>query len=71
MTNIMIDMTNKNKRHEVNICTYCNSNLFPRGRLISPNDRQAKQTEKGDWKCGVCVTEDVKKSLSLFGGPKK
>ena len=37
------------------------------GKPIDPiTDHSAKQTEKGDWKCGGRVDEDTKKVLMLL-----
>jgi hypothetical protein len=47
---------------------YCDHDKYPYGRVIMPYDKDARVTARGDHKCGDCVREDVKKSLSLFGG---
>jgi hypothetical protein len=69
---IMIDLTSRpHRRYEINRCFYCDHKKFPHGKPIDPTtDIHAKPTERGDWKCGTCIGEDVKKSLSLFGGSK-
>jgi hypothetical protein len=71
----MIDMTSgPRKRYVINRCHYCNHDKYPNGKPIDPTtDHNAKQTEKGDWKCGVCVAEETTKLLSLFrgGGERK
>jgi hypothetical protein len=73
MTDIMIDMTSRpRKRYQINRCHSCSHDLYPEGKPIDPTtDKHAKQMEDKSWKCGVCVAEDVKKSLSLFGGQRK
>jgi hypothetical protein len=67
MTDIMIDMTSRpRKRYVINRCHYCDHDNFPDAKPIDPTiDHNAKKTEKGDWMCGVCVSERM---LSLFGG---
>jgi hypothetical protein len=73
MTDIMIDLTSRpRKRYEIHRCHYCDHDLYPAGKPIDPTtDHNARQMEDGSFKCGVCVAEDVKKSLSLFSGRKK
>lgn len=73
MTDIMIDMTSRPyKRYKINRCHYCDHDKYPEGKIIDPTtDKHAKQTEIEDWMCGVCVLEEDKKLLSLFGGQKK
>jgi hypothetical protein len=73
MADIMIDLTSRpRKRYTVHRCFYCDNSKFPHGRVIDPTtDIYAKIMEDGSHKCGVCVGEDVKKSLSLFGGSSK
>ena len=69
----MIDMTSRpHKRYNINRCHYCDHDRYPEGKSIDPTtDKHAKKTEKGDWICGVCVTEQNSKLFSLFGGQKK
>jgi hypothetical protein len=53
-------MTNRNRRHVTgtSLCHYCRSDLFPHGKIIDHStDKLARRTSKGDWICGVCVTE--------------
>jgi hypothetical protein len=64
---ILTDKTDKNKRHTLHRCFYCDHDKYPQGRVIMPYDKDAKITARGDHKCGVCVREDVRKSVSLFG----
>ena len=68
----MIDLTSRPRnRYEIHRCFYCDHDKFPHGKPIDPTtDRYAKQMEDGSFKCGTCIGEDVKKSLSLFGGNK-
>ena len=48
-------------------CHYFGHDKYPNGKPIDPStDIHAKQTERGDWKCGVFVLEEDKKKLSLF-----
>jgi hypothetical protein len=57
------------KRYKINVCHYCSHEKYPNGKPIDPTtDHYTKQTENGDWKCGVCVGEENAKLLSLFGG---
>jgi hypothetical protein len=74
MADTLIDITEKGKprRYQINRCHYCNHDKYPHGKPIDPTtDQYAKKMEDGSWKCGICVGEDVKKSLSLFGGSSK
>ena len=65
--NIMIDLANNRQRYKINICHYCDHDKYPDGKPIDPiTDHSAKQTEKGDWKCGGRVDEDTKKVLMLL-----
>jgi hypothetical protein len=71
MTDILIDLTDrvKPKRYEVHRCHYCDHDKFPEGKPIDPTtDKQARQTDKGDWICGYCITERM---ISLMGVPPK
>ena len=67
-TGILIDLTTpERKRYVVNFCHYCDHDKYPNGKLIDPTtDHNAIKTAKGDWKCGVCVSEDNKKLLKLL-----
>jgi hypothetical protein len=61
-------MTNRNKRYNTGVCKFCDHSEYPDGKLIDPTtDHNARQMETGEWKCGVCVTEENAKLLSLFG----
>ena len=41
-------------------CHYCDHDKYPNGKPIDPTtDIHAKQTERGDWKCGVCTIMDL------------
>ena len=65
---IMIDLTNHNKRHQVNICYSCPGHE-EKGKPILPEDRHARKTADGNgWICGTCALESDKKLLFLFGG---
>jgi hypothetical protein len=69
MPDIMIDITEKGKprRYEVHRCHYCNTDKYPEGKVIDPTtDKQARQTDKGDYICGYCITE---RTISLMGVP--
>jgi hypothetical protein len=63
----MIDLTSRpRRRYTVHRCHYCDSSRYPSGKIIDPTtDKQARQTDKGDWICGYCITERM---LSLMGG---
>jgi hypothetical protein len=69
---ILIDLTSRpRRRYNINLCHYCDHDKFPHGKPIDPtSDKEARQMKDGSWKCGICIGEDVKKSLSLFGGSK-
>lgn len=57
---ILIDRTSgPTKRYNINVCHYCNSDKYPRGKPIMSEDKHARHTDKGDWKCGSCVAEDL------------
>ena len=69
MAKILIDMTNRNKRHitGTSLCHYCRHDLFPHGKIIDHStDHIAKQMPNGQWKCGVCVREDFEKTTKLM-----
>jgi hypothetical protein len=69
MVDIMIDMTNRNKRYRggVGLCHYCRHDLFPHGKIFDAStDKVAKQMPNGSWKCGVCVREDFEKATRLM-----
>lgn len=69
----MIDMTNRNKRYRsgVGLCHYCRHDLFPHGKIFDPStDKLARRTDKGDWKCGICVSEESKKLLNMMNRQK-
>jgi hypothetical protein len=71
MTDILIDMTNRNRRYKTGLCQYCNSDIFPHGKIVDPStDRNANQMPNGSWKCGVCVIEDFKKATKLMNRGK-
>ena len=73
MAKILIDMTNRNKRHVTgtSLCHYCRDDLFPHGKIIDHStDKLARLTSKGDWKCGVCVREDFEKTTKLMNRQK-
>jgi hypothetical protein len=57
VTNILKDKTT-GKINKIEICHYCNSDIYSSGKPIDPTDRNARRTEKGDYKCGDCVGED-------------
>jgi hypothetical protein len=67
MTDILIDMTNRNRRYKTGLCHYCNSDIFPHGKIVDPStDKNAIQMKNGSWKCGVCVREDFEKATKLM-----
>jgi hypothetical protein len=78
MPGIMIDIRDRRRtpqikpnRYVIHRCTYCDRDRWPIGKPIDPTtDKQAIQMKDGTFKCGVCIGEDVKKSLTLFGGKK-
>lgn len=73
MIDILIDKTNRNKRYKTGtgLCHYCRHDIFPHGKIIDPStDKLARRTDKGDWKCGVCVIEDMKKATKLMNRGK-
>jgi hypothetical protein len=72
MAKILIDMTNRNKRHitGTSLCHYCRDDLFPHGKIIVHSDKLARRTSKGDWKCGVCLREDFEKTTKLMNRQK-
>jgi hypothetical protein len=62
-----------NKRHitDTSLCGYCRSDLFPHGKIFVPfEDKLARRTSKGDWKCGTCVLEDMRKATKLLNRHK-
>jgi hypothetical protein len=66
MTNILTDKTT-GKISKINICHYCNSDIYPSGKPII-DDKNAVRTAKGDYKCGECVGEDnVKLNMRMLG----
>jgi hypothetical protein len=68
MTDTFIDMTNKGrpKRYKTGRCYYCDHDRYPDGKLIDPStDKNAIQTPRGDWMCGECNFEEVKKLLDM------
>jgi hypothetical protein len=56
MTDILKDKTT-GRVSKINICHYCNNETYPKGKPII-DDRHAVRTNKGDYKCGHCVSED-------------
>ena len=73
MARILIDLTNKNKRSisGISLCHYCRPDLFPHGKIIDHStDKLARRTDKGDWKCGVCLHEDFEKTAKLMNRHK-
>ena len=70
LTDILIDMTNRNRRYKTGLCHYCNSDIFPHGKIVDPSDKYARHTGKGDWKCGTCVNEESKKLLNMMNRRK-
>jgi hypothetical protein len=69
MTEILIDLTKK-RRYKVNRCHYCDETKHPGGKIIDPSDKYARHTDKGEWKCGICVNEESKKLLTLMNRQK-
>jgi hypothetical protein len=65
---ILRDLT---KGAKVELCHYCDHWLFPRGKIISRHDKDARRQPDGSLKCGTCVAQDNAKLLSLFGGEQK
>jgi hypothetical protein len=73
MAKILIDLTNKNKRHVTgtSLCHYCRHDLFPHGKIIDHSrDKDAIRMPNGQWKCGVCVIEDMEKAIKLLNRHK-
>jgi hypothetical protein len=73
MARILIDMTNRNKRHVdgTSLCHYCRDDLFPHGKIIDHStDKNAIRMKNGSWKCGVCVSEDLIKTTKLLNRQK-
>jgi hypothetical protein len=51
--NIMIDLTSRpRKRYVINLCHYCDTDRFPSGRPIMPDDKNAQRQPDGSYKCG-------------------
>ena len=45
---------------------YCDCNKYPNGKIIdNPTIDKGRMTDKGDYKCGVCVIEDTIRLLKL------
>jgi hypothetical protein len=73
MVDIMIDMTNKNKRSRsgITLCKYCRHDLFPHGKMFDVSrDHNSIRMPNGQWKCGVCVMEDMEKATKLMNRGK-
>jgi hypothetical protein len=73
MAKILIDMTNRNKRHVTgtSLCHYCRHDLFPHGKIIDHStDKNAIRMKDGSWKCSVCLLEDMKKATALLNRQK-
>lgn len=67
MTDFLKDNTT-GKKFIIQTCHYCDNETYPTGKPIDPNDRNARRTEKGDYKCGDCVGEDnVKLNMGVLG----
>jgi hypothetical protein len=67
--NVIIDMTNKNKRYMTGtgLCHYCRYDLFPHGKIVDlSRDKDAILMKNGSLKCGVCIREDLEKTTKLL-----
>jgi hypothetical protein len=73
MARILIDKTQGNKRSVagVSLCKYCNEFLFPNGKIINHDtDKNAVRMPNGQWKCSICVQEDLEKTTKLMNRHK-
>lgn len=70
MIDAFIDRTTGKKSViKANYCYYCDKESYPQGRFLDINDKHAQKTERGDWKCGDCITEDNVKTMIRTRGP--
>ena len=70
MIDVYIDRTTGKKSIiKANYCYYCDKDCYPNGRFLDINDKHAQRTEKGDWKCGDCITDDKVKMMIRTVGP--
>jgi hypothetical protein len=71
VTDVYIDRTTGKKSIiKANYCYYCDKDTYPKGRFLDINDKRAQKTERGDWKCGDCLTEDrvkMAKNCWIYG----
>jgi hypothetical protein len=58
---ILTDKTDKNKRHTLHRCFYCDHDKYPQGRVIMPYDKDAKITARGVW----CMRTRRRKEISI------
>lgn len=65
-----MDMNTRLTRTEIAPLKPGNNDKYPDGKIIDPSDKYARHTDKGDWKCGICVSEEAKKLLKLMNRQK-
>jgi len=73
MVKILIDKTRGNKRSRsgITLCKYCRHDLFPHGKMFDVStDKNAIRMPNGQWKCGICVAEDLEKTTKLLNRGK-
>jgi hypothetical protein len=52
----------------IDICYSRDSDQYPNGKPIDPNDWKARMDEKGEWICGECQVEDLnKRKIRVLG----
>jgi hypothetical protein len=57
------------KTGPVKICYDCDHELYPKGKVIPPNDILAKQDGKGKWHCSDCQLTEKRRDLLRIYGP--
>jgi hypothetical protein len=60
--------TTTGENYIIHVCYECDPEQYPTGKPILPSDKLAEPSEKGEWVCGECQTEELnKRKMRVLG----
>ena len=52
--------TTTNETRRIQVCYYCDPDIYENGKPILPSDKYAEKEPNGEWVCGDCKLEEIR-----------